>query len=142
MLSCSAVKLSSCVCSGRKKKKPPVDTLFREPCISSQDHSICPVTSQGAVCPQTQAISVRNGHGDCAAHLWTTDCTSTVERTDVVVSIASCLFFFCFCFIHSVLFFLRKGRDRSTIHVSCADLSVCISQSLVQPFNQTTVLLC
>lgn len=115
--------------------------LFRKPCILSQDHGVCPVTSQGAVCPHTQAISVRNGQGNCVSHLWTVGCASTAERTEIVVSIASCLFFFFFSFF-PLSFLSLLWRTSQQKHyscpcwISCAVLSVCISQSLVRPLTR------
>lgn len=142
MQSCSTVKLNSCVFGGRErererkeKKKPPWTCSSRKACISSQERcsrSICPVTSQGAVCARAQAISVRNGHMNCVPHLWTVGHASAAERTEVVGSIASCLFFL-FPLPSLPVSCLSCGEqgDRSTIHVPVeSPVQFCQSVSL------------
>lgn len=75
--------------------------------------------------PYTQAMSVRNGHVNCVPHLWTVGCTSTAERTQVVVSIAFSLLF---------LFppFLVENKETEALFMSLLNLlciSVCLSVS-------------
>lgn len=134
---------------GVKGRTPDKGLSLSNPCISSQQHSFCPVTSQGTgLSPNSQAISVRNGHGSCAAHLRTRGCTSRVERADVVVNTASCLFSL-FPFLRSLSCpSCEKGGDRSAIHAPPLTPTLnlpCRSVSLypsVPGAAQTTVLLC
>lgn len=110
--------------------------LFRKPCISSWDRSICPVTSQGAVCPpEHRQFQWGIGTGDCVLHLWTAGCTSTAEGTEVVVSTASSLFVFFPSVALSFLSLLwRTGQTEALfIQVSRAVLSPCVSWFLAQP---------
>lgn len=121
--------------------------LFRKPCISSWDRSICPVTSQGAVCPpEHRQFQWGIGTGDCVLHLWTAGCTSTAEGTEVVVSTASSLFVFFPSVALSFLSLLwRTGQTEalfmSLLGLPCGSVTLC----LLVPgaaLNQTTVLPC
>lgn len=119
---------------GVKGRAPDEGLSLSNPCISSQHRSFCPVTSQGTgLSPNTQAISVRNGHGRCAAHLRTRGCTSRVEGADVVVSTASCLFSVLFPFCALCLVLLVKKEETEALFMlprPLVESSVQICQSV------------
>lgn len=129
---------------GKKAPALPLKTMHF---ISGSQHLPGHLT-RSRLSPPSQAISVRNGHVGCVPHLWTVGCTSTAERTEVVVSIASCLFFpFSPPSLPPSLSCLTCGEqgDRSTIHVPVeSPVQFCQSGSL-SPWRgpqQTTVLPC
>lgn len=92
---CSTVKLNSCVCLWMKA---PVDVLFfSKPCIFisgalATTASARFTLTRSRLSPNTQAISVRDEHCELSLTSGRLDCTSTSERTQVVVT-EHCLLF-------------------------------------------------
>lgn len=128
---------------GKKEKAPCRHALPRTMhFISGSTHLPSHLTRSG-LSPNTGNFSEEWAWGLCCSPL---DNRLYINSGEDRCSSEHCLLFafFCFSFIHSVLFFLWKRQKHYSCPcwISCADLSVCISQSLVQPFNQTTVLLC